>query len=591
MGQIPPAAPGSTGPPGQWTDPPRRDAPAEPLTPTERAAVLAEPAALAEPAVAPGGLAAGAQLCGSVLQSGRPIFEAGLALLLLVVLLRTFIAGGYMIETGSMAPCLLGYHRRVTCDSCGWQFAVDGTQGEGLATCPNCCRDGLTLEGLPLNDGDHLLVSRPAYEFSPPLRWEVIVFRNPSRPGQAYVKRLVGLPGERVHLRQGDLYVNDVIAPKPLAVQRGMRILVHDHDHSPPADEPDWQSRWEIETPGAGWDERGGRFLYAPLERQPAIGGEVEEWVGYRHWIRRGGGHRTSVRLDDWPARLPPSALVDTRLQYVGDARSLVATGALSPGLRARLAEQADDEAFTRSLASLFAASHVAPILDQYGYNYGTKSGSSHEVRDLMFAAQVALRGEPGIFAVVLDDGELTCRCEFDTAEQLVRLVDDRTGDLLRQGVLPAGLREGALVEISLWDRQALVAVAGELVFEPWLAPCGRTARGPTPWRPVRFGARRLRAEVSQVKLYRDVFYTSNLGERGSSAVEELGPDEFFVLGDNSPVSKDSRSWSEGTVLNASLLIGKPLILHLPSRRQRVQWRGWQTEIRIPEPSRIRYIR
>jgi hypothetical protein len=30
--------------------------------------------------------------------------------------------------------------------------------------------------------------------------------------------------------------------------------------------------------------------------------------------------------------------------------------------------------------------------------------------------------------------------------------------------------------------------------------------------------------------------------------------------------------------------------VHLPSRRQRIQLGGWQTEIRIPDPSRIRYI-
>ncbi|MFM8222954.1 MAG: hypothetical protein ACKOJF_28935, partial [Planctomycetaceae bacterium] len=153
--QIPPAAPGSTGPPGRRGDSPFLKSEAGPGVPGE------PPGARSE-------LATEASLRGRFLPSGRPILEAGVALLLLVVLLRTFIAGGYMIETGSMAPCLLGYHRRVTCESCGWQFAVDGTQGEGLATCPNCCRDGLSLEGLPLNDGDHLLVSRPAYEFSPP---------------------------------------------------------------------------------------------------------------------------------------------------------------------------------------------------------------------------------------------------------------------------------------------------------------------------------------------------------------------------------------------------------------------------------------
>jgi signal peptidase I len=90
--------------------------------------------------------------------------------------------------------------------------------------------------------------------------------------------------------------------------------------------------------------------------------------------------------------------------------------------------------------------------------------------------------------------------------------------------------------------------------------------------------------------LYRDVYYTENVGERGVTRPLTLGPDEFFVLGDNSSVSRDSRCWTDGLVLHRDLLLGKPLVVHLPSRRQRIQLGGWQTEIRIPDPSRIRYI-
>ncbi|MCA9064805.1 MAG: signal peptidase I, partial [Planctomycetaceae bacterium] len=105
---------------------------------------------------------------------------------------------------------------------------------------------------VPRNEGDQLLVHKQAYELRPPRRWEVIVFRNPSDPRQAYVKRLVGLPGETLDLVQGDVYVNGELQRKPFSVQQAIRILVSDFNYQPSNDDPDWQPRWV--APGwSGW--------------------------------------------------------------------------------------------------------------------------------------------------------------------------------------------------------------------------------------------------------------------------------------------------------------------------------------------------
>ena len=42
------------------------------------------------------------------------------------------------------------------------------------------------------------------------------------------MKRVVGLPGETIEIRGGDVYVNGAIARKSLAQQREMAVLVHD---------------------------------------------------------------------------------------------------------------------------------------------------------------------------------------------------------------------------------------------------------------------------------------------------------------------------------------------------------------------------
>jgi signal peptidase I len=69
-----------------------------------------------------------------------------------------------------------------------------------------------------------------------------------------------------------------------------------------------------------------------------------------------------------------------------------------------------------------------------------------------------------------------------------------------------------------------------------------------------------------------------------------LGDDEFFVLGDNSPVSNDSRFWSEGPVVRGSMFIGKPFLVHLPGELVPLRVFG-RSVCWVPDPRRIRYIR
>lgn len=64
-------------------------------------------------------------------------------------------------------------------------------------------------------NGDRLLAFKPA-EFR---RWDIVVFRYPLYRNTNYIKRLIGLPGERLEIRDGDIYVDGAIVPKPDDVQ------------------------------------------------------------------------------------------------------------------------------------------------------------------------------------------------------------------------------------------------------------------------------------------------------------------------------------------------------------------------------------
>jgi signal peptidase I len=52
-------------------------------------------------------------------------------------------------------------------------------------------------------NGDYLIVDELTYHFESPQRGDVIVFRYPGDPKIFYIKRIIGLPGETVHINSG----------------------------------------------------------------------------------------------------------------------------------------------------------------------------------------------------------------------------------------------------------------------------------------------------------------------------------------------------------------------------------------------------
>lgn len=102
----------------------------------------------------------------------RDNLEAFTMALVVAVMLKYFVVEAYRIPSGSMQPTLMGWN--------------DG-RGGGLF--------------------DRVLVDKLSYHQRDPERFEVVVFQFPLDRSKHFIKRLVGMPGDHLRIRDGDLWL------------------------------------------------------------------------------------------------------------------------------------------------------------------------------------------------------------------------------------------------------------------------------------------------------------------------------------------------------------------------------------------------
>jgi hypothetical protein len=347
--------------------------------------------------------------------------------------------------------------------------------------------------GKPVFPGQRVLLDRFAYVLRQPERWDVVAFDDPAAPRQLAVKRILGLPGERIEFRQGDLVADGRVVRKSLAQLRSMAVLVHDHDHQPQPDS-NLPPRWQSHSATSGWQTAGGQLLYASAANRT----EAFDWMVYHHWpCFAGPGSRTGP----------------------------------------------------------------APILDNDSYNQQL-SRRLHPVSDVMLACRVRTPGRSGCLALEISGPTGCHRVElcFDR-RQLAWFQEARPRS--RMPLPRFDYARGVSIELAVCDGQLLLGMDGhELLREPiddggrWTADAdaeaddeivGRSASH----RVVAIGATGLTLAIDRLRVLRDIHYLPAEPRFGRpTPPQPLGADEVFVVGDNVPLSHDSRHWpSQGLAI------------------------------------------
>jgi len=72
-----------------------------------------------------------------------------------------------------------------------------------------------------LHDNQYLAVDKLSYRLHPPERGDIIVFRAPNGDGRKLIKRVIGLEGEVIEIRNGQVYVNQQPLQEPYIQEPG----------------------------------------------------------------------------------------------------------------------------------------------------------------------------------------------------------------------------------------------------------------------------------------------------------------------------------------------------------------------------------
>ncbi len=509
----------------------------------------------------------------------------------LAFILRAFVVEPFIIPTGSMAPTLLGQHLRFTSPDTGYTWATgpqfyrggDVMQPQPIQGGPDdpvLVTDPMTgqlleyAQGLRIRSGDRIAVFKYLYSVYDPQRFDAVVFKFPGTPDEAFIKRLLGLPGEMVALVDGDVFTRVARPDDPTVPDGNFWAL------------PGWEIRRKSDL------ERVQRTVWQPVFdsnyaprpgsaaaakfRTPWIVGDDERWS-----------------TTDW-----------RRYDYAGNEPTTLAW---------------DDER--------------RPFTDACAYNDNPRPEVSviqfpvSDVRSKVVIRPRENKAGNGVVACELRARGHEFRAEIrgvNVSLAMAKLPDDKGGELewrpLASATLDRPIPAGQPTSIDFWhvDQSLELRIDDQLVArgvydwspaERILHAFGRPlsdiveedAPGPGNYfaQPQRYSHATLQWEfdlgpfrLERTAMWRDLHYQAGKDSNRRTLATHplttltLNQDQFFVCGDNSPISKDGREWQAPEswvareidptigVVPRALMVGKAFFVYFPSliREEGKRW-------------------
>lgn len=531
---------------------------------------------------------------------------------MLAFIFRGFVVEGFQIPTGSMAPTLLGKNIRHESPHNGyswttgpWNMTAPRSRVPAKVQGPLTVTDPMTgldqgSANRKLSSGDRVFVLKYLPMLHQPERWDVVVFKNPGTH-ENYIKRLIGLPGEQLAIVDGDLFTrpssevdssvdpwdawsedNWTVARKSERVQRVMLQDVSDSRYAPVVVDPGYRSPWDGE--GSGWDgvRSGSSYSYS------GSGATKLSWNGKKPITDRNSYNQILEAFDLWATpMMRPVTQMNFRPFYVSDI------------------------AMSADIAMTDSAVNASPTVLARGHRFrgvfeaDTGSGSG--------SVKIEMREDvEGSEWRVLDSGSVdsygagdVVGVEFWHIDQALWLFVD--GELVCGGPEKGVYSLSPVTRIEAATGMTRAELAGDNSVGDGVTNPGVLSK-PDIYKPasIEWGFEGGAFTLHNVRVRRDISYknmpmetvrdrATRGGHPNFSAV--LADDEYFMCGDNSARSEDSRLWTDDSIVpwvseliddragmvNEDLIVGKAFVVYWPSMLK-------EGKMLAPDIGRVRWI-